>query len=161
MVNMPTHIVAAAGIVENDQNEILLVKTFHNGWVFPGGQVEVGENIVDAVKREIIEESGIEVEVGNLIAIYSNTGKYLWYDNVTVVPTKVMFDFVCTYKGGKLTTSEETSEVAWIPKENVMSYIQAPAIKKRFEAYLQFNGHVQFMEYVTHPTFEVKFAQQV
>jgi 8-oxo-dGTP diphosphatase len=42
-----------------------------------------------------------------------------------------------------------------------MSYIQAPAIKKRFEAYLHFNGHVHFMEYVTRSTFEVKYEQQV
>lgn len=60
---MPTHIVAAAGVVENEQGEVLLVKTYNGGWVFPGGQVEVGENIIDGVKREILEESGIEAEV--------------------------------------------------------------------------------------------------
>lgn len=37
---MPTHIVAGAGIVINDDNEILMVKTYNAGWVFPGGQVE-------------------------------------------------------------------------------------------------------------------------
>lgn len=46
---MPTHIVTGAGVVENDKEEILLVKTHHGGWVFPGGQVEVGENVIDAV----------------------------------------------------------------------------------------------------------------
>ena len=56
---MPTHNVAAAGVVENEAGEILLVKTYNGSWVFPGGQVEVGENIIDAVKREILEESGI------------------------------------------------------------------------------------------------------
>lgn len=40
---MPTHIVAVGGIVENEKGEILLVKV-RNGWVFPGGQVEVGWN---------------------------------------------------------------------------------------------------------------------
>ena len=70
---MPTHIVAAAGVVENDKEEILLVNTYHGGWVFPGGQVEVGENIIDAVIREIKEESGINVIVKKLFAISSNT----------------------------------------------------------------------------------------
>jgi 8-oxo-dGTP diphosphatase len=46
---MPTHIVAVGGFVENVQGEILLVQTQHNGWVFPGGQVEVGENLTDAL----------------------------------------------------------------------------------------------------------------
>ena len=52
---MPTHIVAAAGIVVNSNGEILLVKNNRRGWEFPGGQVEVSENVIDAVKREIME----------------------------------------------------------------------------------------------------------
>lgn len=40
---MPTHIIAGAGIVLNDKDEVLMVKVHRGGWVFPGGQVEVGE----------------------------------------------------------------------------------------------------------------------
>lgn len=41
-MDMPLHIIAVGGIVENEQGEILLVKTRRDGkWVFPGGQVEV------------------------------------------------------------------------------------------------------------------------
>lgn len=47
---MPTHIIAGAGVVLNDKDEVLMVKTYNAGWVFPGGQVEVGENVIDAVK---------------------------------------------------------------------------------------------------------------
>lgn len=54
---MPTHIIAAAGVVTNEKDEVLLVKTYNSGWVFPGGQVEVGENVIDGVKREIMENS--------------------------------------------------------------------------------------------------------
>ena len=45
---MPIHIIAAAGIVINETDEVLMVKTHNAGWVFPGGQVEVGENVIDA-----------------------------------------------------------------------------------------------------------------
>jgi 8-oxo-dGTP diphosphatase len=75
---MPMHIVAVGGIVENEIGEILLVKTRNGGWVFPGGQVEVGENLEDALTREIKEESGIDITVTNLIGVYSNTGIYKW-----------------------------------------------------------------------------------
>lgn len=71
---IPTHIVTAAGVVENDNGEILLVKTHHGTWVFPSGQVEIGENLIDAVVREIKEESGINVTVKKLFAISSNNG---------------------------------------------------------------------------------------
>jgi 8-oxo-dGTP diphosphatase len=44
---MPTHIVAVGGFVEDENGNILLVKTIHNGWVYPGGQVEAGGNLID------------------------------------------------------------------------------------------------------------------
>ncbi len=70
---MPTHIVAVGGIVEDEQRNILLVKTQHDGWVFPGGQVEAGEDLMEALIREVHEESGIEIVVSQLIGVYSNT----------------------------------------------------------------------------------------
>ncbi|MGG3311029.1 NUDIX hydrolase, partial [Paenibacillus lautus] len=70
----PTQIVATGGFVEDGQGNILLVKTRDGGWVYPGGQVEVGENLIDGLIREIKEESGIDVSVGSLVGVYSNTG---------------------------------------------------------------------------------------
>jgi ADP-ribose pyrophosphatase YjhB (NUDIX family) len=52
MKQFPTHIVAVDGIIENDNNEILLVKNRHHGvYTVPGGQVEVGENLIEALKK--------------------------------------------------------------------------------------------------------------
>ena len=97
---MPTHIIAVAGVVKNSRGEVLLVKTHHGGWVFPGGQVEVGENLMEAVQREILEESGIAAEVGEVFCIASNTGKHPGYNGVKEVPTKLMLYFCCTAAGG-------------------------------------------------------------
>ena len=72
----------------NKKEEVLLVKTHNAGWVFPGGQVEVGENVIDAVKREIMEETGIDIEVGEVFCISSNTGKYPGYHGVKEIPTQ-------------------------------------------------------------------------
>ncbi|MFJ8064599.1 NUDIX hydrolase [Psychrobacillus sp. NPDC096426] len=158
---MPTHIVAVGGIVEDEQGNILLVKTHHGGWVFPGGQVEVGENLMDALIREIQEESGIDVVVSNLIGVYSNTGIHKFYDGVTDVPTKLMLDYECKPVGGELAISEETSESRWIAKEKVLDLVTAPAIRTRYKAYLEFDGKINYMEYVTHPTFEIKLNRTV
>jgi len=158
---MPTHIVAVGGITENKEGDILLVKTYHGGWVFPGGQVEEGENLMDALIREIKEESGIDVEVSCLIGIYSNTGKNKGYNGVEVVPTKVMMDYICKPVSGKLCTSEETSESRWVSKDKVLDMIEAPAMRERYQAYLDFNGTVNYMEYVTQPEFKLKLKRYV
>ncbi|MFC5463561.1 NUDIX hydrolase [Lederbergia graminis] len=160
-MKMPTHIVAVGGIIENNEGFILLVKTHHGGWVFPGGQVEVGENLIDALKKEIKEESGIDVEVSNLLNVSSNTSIYKWYDNVTDVPTKVILDFICYPISGELTTSEETSEVRWVEKSKVLDLITAPAIRSRYQKYLDFNGRVHYMEYATKPQFDLKLNQTI
>ena len=61
-----THIVAAAGYVEDKDGNILLVKTHHRGWDTAGGQIEVGENLEEGVLREILEESGITASVNEI-----------------------------------------------------------------------------------------------
>lgn len=158
---MPTHIVAVGGIFEDTKGRILLVKTTHGGWVFPGGQVEEGENLMDALVREIEEESGIKVEISHLIGIYSNTAKHKGYNGVKEVPTKVMMDFVCRPIGGELSTSEETSESCWIEKDKVLDMISTPSIRLRFEEYIDFDGSVNYFEYVTKPDFIIKSNRKV
>ncbi len=153
---MPTHIVAAAGIVLNEADEILMVRDNRSGWVYPGGQVEVGENIIDALKREIQEETGIEVEVGEVFCISSNTCKYPGYNGVREVPTKVAFDFICRYKSGTPRGSDENSESAFIPRDQVLSTITSPAIIERFKTYLDYCGRPAYLEYVTRPLYELK-----
>ncbi len=158
---MPTHIIAAAGIVMNDKDEILMVKTHNAGWVFPGGQVEVGENVIDAVKREIMEEAGIDIEVGELFCVSSNTGKYPGYNGVKEVPTKIMLDFICRAKGGIPRPSEENSESAYFPKEEALKLIKAPAIIERFNAFLEYKGRPTYLAYKTRPEFELEVKRLI
>ena len=158
---MPTHIVAVAGYVEDGKGNVLLVKTIHNGWVFPGGQVEAGENLIDALVRETKEESGIDVTVSHLSGVYSNTAQYKWHDGVTNVPTKVMFDFVCKPIGGKLAVSDETTDSRWVPKEDVLGMLTGEAYLTRFSDYLKNEGKVIYKEYVTKPNFELKVERSV
>ncbi len=158
---MPTHIIAGAGIVLNEASQILMVKTHRGGWVFPGGQVEVGENVIDAVKREVMEETGIDTEVGEVFCISSNTGKHPGYNGVKEVPTKIMLDFICKAKSGTPRPSDENSESAYAPKDEVLKLIQAPAIIERYKAYLEYAGRPIYMEYVTWPSFELKLKRLI
>ena len=154
---LPTHIVSAGAVVLNEQGEVLLVKDDRKGsWTFPGGIIEEGEGVLDGVKREVLEETGITVEVGELFCVTSNTSKYPGYNGVKEVPTKVMLDFVCRATGGTPRPSEENSKTAWFPLDQARELITAPAIAVRFQAYLAYTGRPAFLEYVTHPTFQLK-----
>jgi len=157
----PTHIVAAAGYVEDKNGNLLLVKTHHRGWDTPGGQIENGESVEEGVLREILEESGITATVRCLIGIHSNVGEHLWYDGKTHVPTKVMLDFICDYVDGEPTPSDETSEVLWVPKAEVMQYVTAPAMRFRFEKMLNFDGTISYCSYITKPEFHVRTDRNV
>jgi 8-oxo-dGTP diphosphatase len=154
-MNLSTHIVAAAGFVINTNNEILMVKDNRKGWLFLGGIVENGETITEALIREVKEETGIDIEVDKLISISSNISEHPGYNGVKIVPTKVMFDFSCKSIGGNITTSEENSETAWFKMDNIYNLIQAPEIKERFKAYLNYNNQITYLTYKTHPTYNL------
>lgn len=151
----PTHIVAAAGYALDESDNLLMVKTYHRGWDVPGGQIEIGESIDEGLLREILEESGITARVGPLVGVYSNTCTYLARDGVTPIPSKVMFDFLCTPTGGAPTPSDETSEVLWVPREKALPLVTAPAQRYRFEKALAYAGKPIYATYVTRPDFQV------
>jgi len=154
---LPTHIVSAGAIVLNDRGEVLLVKDVRkDAWTFPGGIIEEGEGVLDGVKREVLEETGITVEVGELFCVTSNTCKYPGYNGVKEVPPKVMLDFVCRAVSGTPRPSEENTQTAWFPLDQAQRLITAPALAARFQAYLKYKGRPAFLEYVTWPTYELK-----
>lgn len=84
------HFVSVAGLILNDCNEILLVKSPLRGWEFPGGMVEEGESLQSTLKREVFEESGVVVEIIGFSGMCKNIEKDI-----------VNIDFKCRYINGK------------------------------------------------------------
>lgn len=66
-MNMPVHTVAVGGLAINENEEVLLVKNPRRGWEFPGGMVEAGETLPQALIREIKEESGANVIITGIV----------------------------------------------------------------------------------------------
>ena len=64
--------VGARAVIQDKQEKILLVQRSDNGkWVMPAGSIELGESILDCLKREVREETGLEVLAATPIALYS------------------------------------------------------------------------------------------
>ena len=137
----PKHIVAVSGLVCHSNGEILLIRSPRRGWEFPGGQVEEGENLIEALQREIKEEAGVTTSVGALIGIYSNVKS----------PTKLMFGFLADYVSGELSTSDESLETEWVARDSVLQRISNPAIYDRMKDMLNFSGQVIYRVYTNNP----------
>jgi 8-oxo-dGTP diphosphatase len=74
--SFPPHKIIGVGVIWNDQGQILIDRRRSDGvmgglWEFPGGKIEPNETVEECIKREIYEELGIEIEVGeHLITIH-------------------------------------------------------------------------------------------
>lgn len=135
-----THLVSCAGLVTNDEGKILLVNSPWRGWEYPGGLIEPGETFQQALKREIREEAGVEVEILSFIGICKNLEKNI-----------VNIDFSCRYVGGKLTTSDESTEVIWATPEEAMEMITFPLTKKRLQNMLKKDREVHLFGFIREP----------
>lgn len=94
---------AAAACIRDEQGRILLVR--HNGgdglWGLPGGALELGERLDEAVVREVREETSLEVEPTVLIGVYSSPDYAFAYPNGDRAQPVTAF-FECRVMGGRL-----------------------------------------------------------
>ncbi|MGN4484719.1 NUDIX hydrolase [Bacillus cereus group sp. MYBK5-1] len=121
----PKHIVAVAGYLTNGKNEVLLTKVHWRAdtWELPGGQVEEGEALDQAVCREIKEETGLTVKPIGITGVYYNTSMHI----LAVV-------FKVTYISGEIKIQpEEIQEAKFVDlnEENIDEYITRPHMKSR------------------------------
>ena len=137
----PKHIVAVSGLISHPSGKILLIWGPRRGWEFPGGQVEEGENLIEALQREIQEESGVTASIGSLVGVYSNIKS----------PTKLAFGFLGDYVSGELATSDESLETEWVARHSVLQRVSNPIIYDRMKDMLDFSGRVIYRVYTTDP----------
>ena len=64
------HTIGVCLVTTNPDARVLLIRTTKAGWELPGGRVEPGEDLLEAARREAVEESGCSVEVGRLTGLY-------------------------------------------------------------------------------------------
>lgn len=116
---------AVYGVVVND-NKILLSKQW-DGYDFPGGGIELGEKIEDALIREVKEETGFNVEVGNILYSNSSFFKLPYKENFV---HSIHIYYQCHITGGKLSTEFfDEFEKQYADKPEWISLSKIPEIK--------------------------------
>ena len=114
-------IVGVGGVVVKD-GQALIVKRAHEPrkgeWSLPGGIVELGETLVEAVKRELKEETGLDVEVGEVVEVFDrvhHAGGRIQYHFVIV-------DYLCRPVGGTLRAADDAEDATWVVPDAIEQY---------------------------------------
>ncbi len=140
-MEQPKHQVIAGCLVRNCSGELLLIRHHKRGWELPQGRVEEGESLTAGVCREVREETGVEIELGALAAVYSKL----------TPPSAIIFNFLAGYRAGELTPSEESPEVGWFSAELALAKVTHPVNRERLVTLLGFSGQVFYRAYTVSP----------
>ena len=129
----PDQPVVGVGALILSQGKILLEKRVNEPakgkWTIPGGVVEVGESLEDAVIRETQEETGLEVEAPRLIDVVDQVnldekGKVKYHF--------VIIDYVVNVKRGEPVAASDADALRWVPLGEVEGYDLTPSFRRFF-----------------------------
>ena len=137
----PQHSVVVGCLVRNVKGEVLLIRHHKRGWEMPQGRVEAGENLVDALHREVREEAGVEIEMGPLAAVWS----------MVSLPPAIIFAFLGRHTGGEPVASDDSVEAGWFSEAEATAMVTGSVMRERLAALLQFNGTVCYRSYTVRP----------
>jgi ADP-ribose pyrophosphatase YjhB (NUDIX family) len=106
---------ASVSAVIFDRKDRLLLQQRSDGgqWGLPGGSVEIGESVTEAVAREVREETGLAVTPRRLIGVYSDPSLQVVRYPDGNVWHYISVCFECAVRGGELTTCDETLALDW------------------------------------------------
>jgi 8-oxo-dGTP pyrophosphatase MutT (NUDIX family) len=122
---------SVTAVIRNEAGHLLLIhKTDNDLWALPGGGHEAGESISETVVREVKEETGINVQVLDIVGLYTDPRHVIAYDDGEVRQQfSICFD--AQPLGGSLRTSAESKEVRWVSPDELDHLNIHPSMRLR------------------------------
>jgi len=115
---------SVSAVIFDRRGRLLLQQRSDGGqWGLPGGSIEIGESVTDAVRREVREETGLVVAVRRLIGVYSDPARQVVRYQDGNVWHYVNVCFECAVRGGALQTCDETLALEYVPPRRLPATI--------------------------------------
>ena len=110
---------SCVAVIFDSERRVLLMRRGDNGqWCLPGGALEAGESATEGTEREVLEETGLRVQVRRLVGIYSSPHRIVEYPGGERVQA-VSMTFEVEIIGGRLRTSAEATELVCVPRADL------------------------------------------
>ena len=138
----PSRPMVGVGAVVWDGNRVLLARRgkppAQGIWSLPGGLIELGESAAEAVRREVREECGIEVEVGDLLGVFEpvfreSDGRIRYH--------YVVVDYLAYYRSGDLRIGDDAADAHWVAPADLPGYPLSEAARDMIGRALERVGH--------------------
>jgi 8-oxo-dGTP diphosphatase len=116
--------IGAFAVIFDEHGQVLLChRRDLDVWNLPGGGVESGELPTEAVIREVMEETGLEVAIERLVGVYGKTNK-----------DELVFSFICHITGGHLSITDESSECQYFEMEHIPANTSPKQVERIHDA---------------------------
>ena len=126
--HQPLLMVGATVFVLDERDRLLLLKRVDNeSWGPPGGAVEPGEVVEEAVVRETLEETGLELQDTTLYSVFSGEDQFYRYPNGDEVHI-VDILYICRHFTGEVRLSGEHTAWGWFELDRIPQPISPPII---------------------------------
>jgi 8-oxo-dGTP pyrophosphatase MutT (NUDIX family) len=127
-----TRFPGAVAAVLDERGRLLLTRRMDNAlWVMPGGRLELGETIAQAAEREVLEETGLTVEVTGVVGIYTDPAHVIAYDDGTVLQEFSVCFHARPVAGLARADGVETSQTGWFAPEDLEALDLHPVMRQR------------------------------
>ena len=103
-------------------------------WSLPGGLVETGELLEDAVRREVLEETGLKIRPTQRFEIFE---RIMRDGQGRVEYHFVLADYICEVVGGKLGASSDASRLKWVERNKLDGYLLTEGTREVIERAFQ------------------------